>query len=108
MSYSHANLRGNIVSLTEGFTLSPSDEGKLFRCENTANIVITVPGTLPEGFNCGFIMWSTGTITLTPTVGVVNRSGKTALTTQYQSGSLMVIKFMGHAKHDFLVGGDFA
>jgi hypothetical protein len=42
----------------------------------------------------------------------VNKSAKTALTTQYQAGSLMVMKRTGGfgvvVANEFLVGGDFA
>jgi hypothetical protein len=108
LSYDYAALRGNIVPFTGSFTLSRSDAGKIFRCEDTANVTVTVPGDLLEGFNCGFIMYSTGTVTIAAGTGASNKSGKTALSTQYQSGSVLMSKRTADGQHDFLLGGDFA
>lgn len=108
MSYDYAALRGNIVSFTGSFTLSRSDAGKVFRCDDTANVTVTVPGDLEEGFNCGFLMYNTGTVTIAAGLGAVNKSGKTALSTQYQSGSVFVSKAAGFKSQEFLLGGDFA
>jgi hypothetical protein len=51
-------------------------------------------------------------VTLAATPNAVNKSAKTALTTQYQAGSLMVMKRTGGfgvvVANEFLVGGDFA
>jgi hypothetical protein len=112
VSYDYATQRGKITTWpstpTGDFTLERSHEGSIFRYEGSANITVTVPGDLPEGFNCGFLMYSTGTITLAAGIGAVNKSAKTALSTQYQTGSLMVSKATGFKAHEFLVGGDFA
>lgn len=108
MSYNTAALRGNIVPFTGSFTLTRSDEGKIFRCDDASNVTVTVPGDLYEGFNCGFMMYAAGTVTLAADIGAANKSGKTALLTQYQAGSLMVAKSVGFKSHEFLVGGDFA
>lgn len=108
MSYDYAAFRGNIVAFTESFTLTRSDAGKIFRCESASNVTVTVPGDLPEGFNCGFVMYAAGTVTIAAGVGASNKSGKTGLSTQYQSGSLLVSKRTAEGQHDFLVGGDFA
>ena len=112
MSYQYATLRGNIIPFTGNFTLRNEDAGKIFLCNDTANVTVTVPRDLIDGFNVGFVMYSTGTVTLAAAAGVVNKSGKTALSTQYQAGSLMVMKRIGPdgvlGGHEFLVGGDFA
>ncbi len=107
MSYDYATQRGNVVPFKGNFALSLSDIGKLFRCDDTANITVTVPSPLPDGFNVAFVMGSTGTVTIATDGISVNRSGKTALSAQYQVGSLLVIKTTsGNA--EFVLGGDFA
>ena len=71
-----------------------------------------MPVDLYDGFNCGFIMYGAGTVTLAPAANAVNKSAKTALSTQYQAGSIMVAKRSGglgvSPAVEFLVGGDFA
>lgn len=80
MSYNYATDRGLIVPFTGNLIITRNDEGKIFRCDDTAN---------------------------------VNRSGKTVLSTQYQTGSLMVMQRNGGnfgvtADVEYLTGGDFA
>jgi hypothetical protein len=73
---------------------------------------VTIANDLHIGFNVGFVMYSTGTITLAASPHVVNRSGKTVLSTQYQTGSLMVMQRTGglgiYGDIEYLTGGDFA
>jgi hypothetical protein len=98
---------GNLQKFTGNLTLSPEDNGKLLRCEDGSNVTVTAPATLPEGFNIGFLMWAAGTVTVAAGAGATNRSSKTALSTQYQVGSLIVAKNAGGAA-EFVLGGDFA
>jgi hypothetical protein len=102
------NFHADIAITTGSIVLTADCNGKIFRYEGAANITVTVPATLVKGFNCGFAMWGTGTITLTPASGATNRSSKTALNTQYQSGTVLVMKNVGGANAEYLVGGDFA
>ncbi|MBR0793977.1 hypothetical protein JQ615_01095 [Bradyrhizobium jicamae] len=113
MSYQYANLRGRVVPFTGSFTLSLDDNGKLFRCDDSNNVVVTVPGFLHDGFNVGFIVYGAGTVTLAANpLRANNLSGKTALSTQYQAGSVLVTKAINDADAfgsiEFLTGGDFA
>ncbi|MCK1619557.1 hypothetical protein IVA96_23870 [Bradyrhizobium sp. 159] len=112
MSYDYAKQRGFIVPFTGNLVITRNDEGKIFRSDDTSNVTVTVPNDLHDGFNIGFMTYSTGTITLVPGPHVINRSGKTALLSQYLAGSLMVTKRSGgdgvFGDIEFLVGGDFA
>ncbi|MET4719248.1 hypothetical protein ABIF63_003354 [Bradyrhizobium japonicum] len=73
---------------------------------------MTVLNDLDAGFNVGFVIYNTGTVTLVAGGHAVNKSGKTALSTQYQAGSLFVMKRSGGpgilGDIEFLAGGDFA
>lgn len=62
----------------------------------------------PKEFNCGFVTFNQGTVTLTSGQDTFNRSGRTTLSAQYQAGSIMVMKRRPQRGHEFLVGGDFA
>lgn len=112
MSYNYATDRGLIVPFTGNLVITRNDEGKIFRSDDTNNITVAVPNDLHDGFNIGFITCSTGTITLVAGPHVTNRSNKIALSSQYQSGSLMVIKRSGGlgvlGDIEFMTGGDFA
>lgn len=104
----HDIFNGKVERLTGDKTLSPSDKGKLFRCDSAANVTVTAPANLPEGFNVGLAMWAAGTVTVAAGSGATNRSSKTALSTQYQMGSLLVMKNASGAAAEFVLGGDFA
>lgn len=99
-----ADLKGKIVPFSgAALTLDDDMNGMILRSDGASAVTVTVPSTLSVGFNCGFIMFGAGTVTLSPGAGMTNRSAKTALSTQYQSGSILVAK-----AGEFLVGGDFA
>jgi|tagenome__1003787_1003787.scaffolds.fasta_scaffold19713177_1 hypothetical protein len=113
MSYNYATDRGLIVPFTGNLSITRNDEGKIFLCTDTSNVSVSIGTDLHTGFNVGFVMYSTGTITLAASPHVVNRSGKTVLSTQYQTGSLMVMQRTGGnfgvtADIEYLTGGDFA
>jgi hypothetical protein len=103
-----ATLLGNVEKFTGNITLSVEDNGKLMRCEDASNVNVTVPATLPEGFNIGFMMWGAGTVTIAAGSGATNRSAATALSTQYDVGSLIVGKNADGTAAEFVLGGGFA
>ncbi|MCK1601060.1 hypothetical protein IVB02_06395 [Bradyrhizobium sp. 166] len=112
MSYDLAKQGGFVVPFTGNLTVTRDDEGKIFRSDDTANVTVTIANDLHIGFNVGFVMYSTGTITLAASPHVVNRSGKAVLSTRYQTGSLMVMQRTGglgiYGDIEYLTGGDFA
>ena len=109
-AYDFATQMGNVEGFTGSFTLKTEDNGKVFRCDDTANVTVTVDPSLPQGFNVGFAMWNTGSVSIANGVGAINRSGKTALSTQYQSGTLIVLKqaTTGNTAPEYTLAGDFA
>lgn len=58
-------------SKTAAFTLSSSDNNKIFTISSASNVAITVP-TLPVGFTCQFIQTGTGSLTLTASGTTLN------------------------------------
>lgn len=105
--YKTATEIGNIESVTGSFRLKNEDNGKVFRCEDTSNVTVTVSANLIEGFNVGFIQWASGTITLASDTGVTKRAGGSATSAQYQRGSLIVARNADNASAEYVVGGDF-
>ncbi|QOZ69192.1 hypothetical protein [Bradyrhizobium arachidis] len=113
MSYDYSTGRVEIVPFTASFTLRNEDIGKAFRYEGATNASVTVPNDLHSGFSCGFIQYSTGTITIVSGAHATKVAGGSATNAQYQSGSLIVTKRSGGnfgvvADIDYLVGGDFS
>lgn len=52
------------VPLTGNYTLQPSDNGAVFRGDSASGLTVTVPSTLPEGFNVGICQRGTGIVTV--------------------------------------------
>ncbi|QIO34642.1 hypothetical protein [Bradyrhizobium sp. 1(2017)] len=98
----------DVVPFTGNRTLSPDDNGKVLRCDDTSDVTITVPPDLPECFSCGFMMWSTGTITVSAGSGATKRSSTSELSTQYSTGALLVGKNADGASAEFILSGGFA
>lgn len=99
---------GNIEAFTGARLLRAEDNGKLLRCDDTSNVVITVPDFLPEGFNVAYAMWSTGTVSITAGAGATARDSKSGVATQYKVGSLLVVKNANGVSAEYLLGGDAA
>lgn len=113
MSYDYSTGRVNIVPFSASFTLTNEDIGKVFRYEGTANAAVSVPNDLHSGFSCGFIQYSSGTITIASGPHATKVAGGSATSAQYQAGSVIVTKRTGGnfgvvADIDYVVGGDFA
>ena len=107
--FGYSVLKGNVEGFTGSFTLKDYDNGKLFRCDDGSNVTVTVPNNLSQGFNVGFVMWAAGTVTIAAASGATNRSSTSALNTQYNVGSLVVMKQSAAVTAaEFLLGGNFA
>ncbi|MCJ9731292.1 hypothetical protein [Bradyrhizobium sp. PRIMUS42] len=98
----------DVVPFTGNRALSLDDNGKVLRCDDTSNVTITVPRDLPECFTCGFMMWSTGTITVAAGSGATKRSSASAISAQYSSGAMLVGKNSDGAAAEFILSGGFA
>jgi hypothetical protein len=101
-------LLGKIEALSANYTLSETDNGRLFRIDATSAVTITVPNNLPAGFNVSFAQWNTGAVTIAPASGASNRSGVSALSAQFAYGALVVMKNIDGVSAEFILGGSFA
>ncbi|MGJ4932186.1 hypothetical protein ACQR1I_35385 [Bradyrhizobium sp. HKCCYLS2038] len=112
MSYSLAQCRGLIVPFTGNLRITRNDEGKIFRCDDTSNVTVTFDNDLATGFNCGFIKYNTGNVTLGASPNVTNLLGRTVLFTRYDTGSIMVTQRTEvdavQRLIEYMVGGDFS
>lgn len=103
-----ATLRGNVEAVDASFTLRADDNGKIFRSEAGADITITVPPDLPEGFNVGASKWGVGNVIFAAGTGATARSVSLTVSTLYSVGSLMVMKNANGVSAEFVTGGDVA
>lgn len=84
-------ISGGLVIETKsgGFTLSATDNNKLFFISSSTAVIVTVP-TLSIGFSCQFIQTGAGTITLSGSGSTLNSaSGFTTRTTNSVIGLVM-------------------
>ena len=84
-------ISGGLVIETKsgGFTLSATDNNKLFFISSSTAVIVTVP-TLLIGFSCQFIQTGSGTITLSGSGSTLNSaSGFTTRTTNSVIGLVM-------------------
>ena len=84
-------ISGGLVIETKsgGFTLSATDNNKLFFISSSTAVIVTVP-TLPIGFSCQFIQTGAGTIPLSGSGSTLNSaSGFTTRTTNSVIGLVM-------------------
>ncbi len=83
------------------YTLVAGDNGKIITLNNAAAITLTVPSTLPTGFNCTIIQLGAGQVTVTASgVTIQNRQSHTKLAGQYAMATLVeysanVLAFQG-------------
>lgn len=61
-------------SKSASFTLSSSDNNKIFLISSASTLTITVPNSLPVGFSCQIIQGSTGQLVLAAGTGVTLNS----------------------------------
>lgn len=106
--FPHSVMLQNVEAFTGNRTLRDEDNGKFLRCDDSSNVTITVPNSLVEGFNMGFGMWSTGTVTISAGSGATKRGSAAALGTQYQTGTLIVVKNTTGILAEFTLAGQFA
>jgi hypothetical protein len=89
-----------IVPLTSSRALTIEDMGLVLRSD-AGDVALTVPGTLPEGFNCTVSDWG-GRITLLEGDGATNQ-GFENQTTAYETLTLMVIRNVDGNSAEFVL-----
>ena len=74
------------------YTVVTSDLGKIIECNNTAGVTVTLPNSLPSGFNFTITQTGTGLATLSPASGATlqNKDGFYRTAGQYAMLSLYI------------------
>jgi len=98
----------NVEPFTGNLALSNDDAGKVFRCDDASNVTVTVPANLVEGYCIALTRWGTGTVTVAAGAGATKRSSESAISAQYGSCSVTVVKNANGASAEFIIKGDVA
>lgn len=106
--FDYATQFGNIEGFTGNRTLTLSDNGKMLRCDDASAVTITVPNSLPTGFNIGILQWGAGTLTVAAGAGATKRSSASAINAQYGAGAVVVAKNVDGVSAEFIIGGSVA
>lgn len=86
------------------YTLQASDIGKVVTLSNGSAITLTVPTSLPTGFNCSIVQLGVGQVTITPSSTTIhNRQSFTKTAGQYSAATILQ-----YATNTFLTQGDMA
>lgn len=94
----------NTITTGSTYSLVPADNGKIININVASGITVTVPSSLPIGFNCTLVQYGNGQITLATSGTILkNRSSYTKSAGQY---SIMTIINMG--SETYIVSGEMS
>jgi len=100
------------VNLQTGtsYTILATDNGKIVELSNAASISLTVPNTLPEGFNCGICQVGAGQVTIAAAVGATQRQASSFNKTraQWSEIAMRVRANSGGSAAEYVLSGDMA
>ena len=91
----------NITSVAANYPLTAADNGKVIQSTSASAITITIPSSLPAGFNCTIVQMGAGQITLAGTY--FNRGNFTKTASQY---AIVSILHMG--SNNIIVSGEMS
>jgi hypothetical protein len=106
---STSNISGfaaNITSISANYSITSADNGKVIQSTGSSAITITIPNSLPTGFNCTVVQMGTGQITFsrsTLTPAIINRAGFNKTASQYS-----VVSILHLGSNNILVTGEMS
>ncbi len=92
------------------YALTAADAGKVLRFTSDSPVVVTLPNSLPAGWNALWSQLGTGQVTFTPASGAIrrNRYGHAKSSGQFAEGSLRVDENPSGAASVYVLSGDTA
>lgn len=92
------------------YTVLSSDNGKVVELANASAITVTVPNSLPVGFNCLFTQAGTAQVTFAAASGATQRQRQSYTKTagQWAVVSLYVRANSGGSAAEYVLAGDMA
>lgn len=99
-----------VTDTTTGLTLTNAHNGRILVLNNAAAITLTLPATLPVGFNVVVIQAGAGQVTFTPSGSATlrNRQSHTKAAGQYARTTLEIITNVGGSAAEYILAGDTA
>ena len=82
-------------------TLAAADNGTIINCSSGSAVAITVPASLPTGFNCMIVQSGSGQVSLTASSTTLNNKNGIKTSGQY---AIMTLVHLG--SNVFVVSGD--
>lgn len=100
----------NVVTVGAAYTLQASDCGKLLRFTDVPPVTVTLPNSLPSGFNVGVLQDAAGQITFGAEGGATlqNRLGNTKTAGLRATVALMVVSNLANNNAVWNLSGDTA
>jgi hypothetical protein len=87
-----AGFTASMNAQTTSYILTTTDNGKIITMNSSSAMTLTVPSTLPAGFNCMIVQTGTGVVTFTASGTTINnRSSNTKTAGQYAIASLVAL-----------------
>jgi hypothetical protein len=96
-----------ISEKTDDYTLLAADNGTIIFVNKATAVTVTLSDDLPEGFNCVVVQEGAGTVSFSAMTGATLQSpdGKTSISGQYKSASLLVKENADDASADWRLDG---
>ena len=85
------------------YVLTANDNGSVIPVSNTSSVTVTVPASLPVGFNCTVLKVNTGNAVIGNATGVTLNSKTSGYTISTQWGSAVILVY---AANSVVVSGD--
>ncbi len=101
-------LSSDFFNYTGNILIGTTHNGKIIRSDDLANVVYTLPNSLPVGFNVGVIQRNTGQITFIPEAGAILRNpyGWTKTYGRYAFVGLVVMDNLSGSAAEWLLTGN--
>ena len=95
---------------TDNYTLAAADNGTLIYVDKLTAVTVTLPNSLPAGFNCVVVQEGAGQITFATASGATRQSpnGGTKTAARYASAALFVKSNAGGSAADWRLNGELS
>ena len=92
------------------YTVQTTDNGKVVELSNAGTITVTVPNSLPQGFNCLFTQAGAGQVTFVADSGATQRQRQSFTKTagQWAIVSMYVRANVGGTSAEYVLAGDMS
>lgn len=96
----------SIITTNASYTATAADSHRRIVFNSATAVVLTLPNSLPAGWEAVVIQWGTGAVTITAATGGArfSRSGHTRIAGRYGAAYLLVVSNAGTAAQILMTG----